>query len=209
MATKKRRVSARTVTIARQRKIRSEIEPRPMFENPAYRGSGKLEEMAALITGADSGIGRAVAVLFAREGADVAVGRAGADLDAAQSRRPSGRQDPAVRREDRLSPPRAARGSGARVRLPGLAADRLIHHRIGVAGDWGNDGRDDQPEAVNRANVGENKRDVALFLPDDREVFPIDGENKPVNGQKFVVDALFFPFVGLFFAVDGLFFATP
>lgn len=46
--------------------------PQPRYDAPDYRGSGKLEGMAALITGADSGIGRAVAVLFAREGADVA-----------------------------------------------------------------------------------------------------------------------------------------
>lgn len=45
----------------------------PAFEAAGYRGSGKLEGMTAIVTGADSGIGRAVAVLFAREGADIAV----------------------------------------------------------------------------------------------------------------------------------------
>ena len=51
----------------------ADLELRPRWQAPDYRGSGKLEGMAAIVTGADSGIGRAVAVLFAREGADVAV----------------------------------------------------------------------------------------------------------------------------------------
>lgn len=50
----------------------SELVPQPRYDAPDYRGSGKLEGMVALITGADSGIGRAVAVLYAREGADIA-----------------------------------------------------------------------------------------------------------------------------------------
>ena len=65
----------------------ADLELAPQFMAPDYRGSGKLEGFATIVTGGDSGIGRAVAVLFAREGADVTVAYLDEHDDAAETKR--------------------------------------------------------------------------------------------------------------------------
>src|SRR5438093_4029243 len=63
------------------------MKPRPKAEDEKHRGSGKLQGKVAIITGGDSGIGRAVAVAFAKEGADVAVNYLEEDKDAKETER--------------------------------------------------------------------------------------------------------------------------
>ena len=88
----------------------SDLHPKPDWQ-PRYRGSLRLAGKSAIITGADSGIGRAIAALFAREGADVAIVYLCEDADAAETRRiveSEGRRALTLR-EDIGSPPACQR----------------------------------------------------------------------------------------------------
>jgi NAD(P)-dependent dehydrogenase (short-subunit alcohol dehydrogenase family) len=69
--------------------VEGEMKPEADHGEESYEGSGKLEGLAAIVTGGDSGIGRAVAIAFAREGADVAIGYLSdkEDADAEETRR--------------------------------------------------------------------------------------------------------------------------
>ncbi len=62
------------------------MKPRPISENPTYLGSGKLRNKVAIVTGGDSGIGRAVAIAFAKEGADLVIPYLNEHRDAAETK---------------------------------------------------------------------------------------------------------------------------
>ncbi len=67
--------------------MEAKMSPQPVFDDPEVQGSGKLHNKVAVITGGDSGIGRAVAVLFAKEGADVAIIYLNEHADAKETQR--------------------------------------------------------------------------------------------------------------------------
>ena len=88
--------------------LEKDLPTPPMYEAPAYKGSDKLAGLVALITGGDSGIGRAVAVLYAREGADVAISYLDEHEDAQETKE-------------------AVEAEGARcILLPGDVTDRAV-----------------------------------------------------------------------------------
>lgn len=66
--------------------IESKMIPEPVYDHPGMKGSGKLAGKVAIVTGGDSGIGRAVSVLFAKEGADIAIIYLSEFSDARQTR---------------------------------------------------------------------------------------------------------------------------
>jgi NAD(P)-dependent dehydrogenase (short-subunit alcohol dehydrogenase family) len=67
--------------------IQSAMTPQPKSDKKSHSGSGKLQDKVAIITGGDSGIGRAIAILFAKEGADVVIGYLNEHNDAKQTRK--------------------------------------------------------------------------------------------------------------------------
>src|SRR5436190_18140985 len=67
--------------------LEADLKSAPMYQAPGYKGSDKLKDMVAIITGGDSGIGLAVAVLYAREGADIAIVYLNEHEDAEETKR--------------------------------------------------------------------------------------------------------------------------
>ncbi|WP_223700719.1 SDR family oxidoreductase [Sutcliffiella deserti] len=67
--------------------LEDQMTPKPQSESPNYKGSGKLKDKVAIITGGDSGIGRAVAILFAKEGADVVISYLNEHADAKETKK--------------------------------------------------------------------------------------------------------------------------
>ncbi len=104
-----------------------EMNPRPDHGKESYRGSGRLAGKAAVITGADSGIGRAVAIAFAREGADVLI----AYLDEHEDARETARGVEQAGRRAVLVPRDLAEAEHCRIDvLVSNAAQQMMHDKL-------------------------------------------------------------------------------
>jgi NAD(P)-dependent dehydrogenase (short-subunit alcohol dehydrogenase family) len=119
--------------------LEAEMTPRPDYGEQSYRGHGRLNGKAALITGGDSGIGRAVALAFAREGADVLISYLNEEPDAQETVRAvqaAGRQGVAVagdigdERHCRALVERAVREFGRLDILVNNAAFQMTHEGV-------------------------------------------------------------------------------
>ena len=119
--------------------LESQMQPRPDYGEESYQGSGRLQGCGTIITGADSGIGRAVALAFAREGADVLISYLSEDSDAQETARVAeraGRKAVLVRgdvgREEhcRQIVQRALQEFGRLDVLVNNAAFQMTHERI-------------------------------------------------------------------------------
>jgi NAD(P)-dependent dehydrogenase (short-subunit alcohol dehydrogenase family) len=170
--------------------LESKITPRPRYDAPRYRPAGKLEGKAALITGGDSGIGRAVAVLYAREGADVAIVYLPAEQsdadETAQAVREEGRQcvqipgdlsDPSFCRE---AVERAARELGRLDILVSNAAHQSRKESIEDITDeeW------DHTFAVNVGAYFRLARAAVAYMPPGSAIIATSSETALLGSEK-------------------------
>lgn len=102
--------------------LESEMSPTPDYGEDSYGGSGKLHGKAALITGGDSGIGRAVALAFAREGADMLIAYLNEDTDAQETVRIVEKKDASASRSAEIFRKRITASNSSNVPSPSSAS---------------------------------------------------------------------------------------